>query len=166
VYVTWVRVKFLPTYRKRMPTVDEIARDAEDVVTSPSDETVRELAETMRDENVGSVVVIEDGEPVGIVTDRDITVRGVAKENDPDNTTAGDVMTGDLVVVNAHDEITELIETLDAAGVRRMPVVDGDEIAGIVTLDDIAVLLAVELDGIAEEMTSLSNVIRSGSPPY
>lgn len=165
-YVTWVRVKFLPTYRKRMPTVDEIARDAEDVVTSPSDETVRELAETMRDENVGSVVVIEDGEPVGIVTDRDITVRGVAKENDPDNTTAGDVMTGDLVVVNAHDEITELIETLDAAGVRRMPVVDGDEIAGIVTLDDIAVLLAVELDGIAEEMTSLSNVIRSGSPPY
>ncbi|MCX2819605.1 MAG: CBS domain-containing protein [Methanobacteriota archaeon] len=149
-----------------MPTVDEIARDAEDVVTSPSDETVRELAETMRDENVGSVVVIEDGEPVGIVTDRDITVRGVAKENDPDNTTAGDVMTGDLVVVNAHDEITELIETLDAAGVRRMPVVDGDEIAGIVTLDDIAVLLAVELDGIAEEMTSLSNVIRSGSPPY
>lgn len=165
-YVTWVRVKFLPTYRKRMPTVDEIARDAEDVVTSPSDETVRELAETMRDENVGSVVVIEDGEPVGIVTDRDITVRGVAKENDPDNTTAGDVMTGDLVVVNAHDEITQLIETLDAAGVRRMPVVDGDEIAGIVTLDDIAVLLAVELDGIAEEMTSLSNVIRSGSPPY
>jgi CBS domain-containing protein len=149
-----------------MPTVDEIARDAEDVVTSPSDETVRELAETMRDENVGSVVVIEDGEPVGIVTDRDITVRGVAKENDPDNTTAGDVMTGDLVVVNAHDEITQLIETLDAAGVRRMPVVDGDEIAGIVTLDDIAVLLAVELDGIAEEMTSLSNVIRSGSPPY
>ncbi|MFP4175201.1 MAG: CBS domain-containing protein [Halobacteriales archaeon] len=49
---------------------------------------------------------------------------------------------------------------------RRMPVVDEGEIAGIVTLDDIAVLLAVELDGIAEEMSSLSNVIRSGSPPY
>jgi CBS domain-containing protein len=149
-----------------MPTVDEIAREADEVVTSSSDATARELAETMRDENVGSVVVVDGGEPVGIVTDRDITVRGVAHGHDLDSVTATDVMTDDLVVVNAHDEISELIETLDAAGVRRMPVVDEGEIAGIVTLDDIAVLLAVELDGIAEEMTSLSNVIRSGSPPY
>jgi CBS domain-containing protein len=149
-----------------MPTVDEIAREADEVVTGSPDETARELAETMRDENVGSVVVVEAGEPVGIVTDRDIAVRGVAQERDLDAVTADEIMTEDLVVVNAHDEISELIDTLDAAGVRRMPVVEGDDIAGIVTLDDIAVLLAVELDGIAEEMTSLSNVIRSGSPPY
>lgn len=149
-----------------MPTVDEIAREAEEVVTASLDETARELAETMQEENVGSVVVVDGGEPVGIVTDRDIAVRGVAQGRDLDDATANDVMTEDLVVVNAHDEISELIHTLDAAGVRRMPVVDGDEIAGIVTLDDIAVLLAVELDGIAEEMSSLSNVIRSGSPPY
>jgi CBS domain-containing protein len=149
-----------------MPTVDEIAREADEVVTGSPDETARELAETMRDENVGSVVVVEAGEPVGIVTDRDIAVRGVAQERDLDTVTADEIMTEDLVVVNAHDEISELIDTLDAAGVRRMPVVEGDDIAGIVTLDDIAVLLAVELDGIAEEMTSLSNVIRSGSPPY
>jgi CBS domain-containing protein len=149
-----------------MPTVDEIAREAEEVVTASLDETARELAETMQEENVGSVVVVDGGEPVGIVTDRDIAVRGVAQGRDLDDATANDVMTEDLVVVNAHDEISELIDTLDAAGVRRMPVVDGDEIAGIVTLDDIAVLLAVELDGIAEEMSSLSNVIRSGSPPY
>jgi CBS domain-containing protein len=149
-----------------MPTVDEIAREAEEVVTASPDETARELAETMQEENVGSVVVVDGGEPVGIVTDRDIAVRGVAQGRDLDDATANDVMTEDLVVVNAHDEISELIDTLDAAGVRRMPVVDGDEIAGIVTLDDIAVLLAVELDGIAEEMSSLSNVIRSGSPPY
>ena len=149
-----------------MPTVDEIAREADEVVTGSPDETARELAETMRDENVGSVVVVEAGEPVGIVTDRDIAVRGVAQERDLDAVTADEIMTEDLVVVNAHDEINELIDTLDAAGVRRMPVVEGDDIAGIVTLDDIAVLLAVELDGIAEEMTSLSNVIRSGSPSY
>jgi CBS domain-containing protein len=149
-----------------MPTVDEIAREADEVVTASPDDTARELAETMSEENVGSVVVVDGGEPVGIVTDRDITVRGVAQGRDLDEATAKDVMTDDLVVVNAHDEISELIETLDAAGVRRMPVVDEGGIAGIVTLDDIAVLLAVELDGIAEEMTSLSNVIRSGSPPY
>jgi CBS domain-containing protein len=149
-----------------MPTVDEIAREADEVVTASPDETARELAETMKDENVGSVVVVEAGEPIGIVTDRDIAVRGVAQERDLDTVTADEIMTEDLVVVNAHDEISELIDTLDAAGVRRMPVVEGEEIAGIVTLDDIAVLLAVELDGIAEEMSSLSNVIRSGSPPY
>jgi len=151
-----------------MPEVQEIAREAGEVVTTEPDATVRDVAETMEDENVGSVVVAEGGEPVGILTDRDVTVRAVARGLDPDTTTAEEVMTDDLVVVNAHDSIDELIETFDAAGVRRMPVVDGDdnEIAGIVTLDDISVLLSVELGGIAEEMDSLSNVIRSGSPPY
>lgn len=149
-----------------MPEVKEIAREADEVVTTGPDATVRDVAETMEEENVGSVVVVEGGEPVGILTDRDVTVRCVARGIDPDATTAKDTMTEDLVTVNAHDSIDELIETFDAAGVRRMPVVDGNEIAGIVTLDDIAVLLSVELGSISEEMESLSNVIRSGSPPY
>jgi len=149
-----------------MPEVKEIAREAEEVVTTEPDATVRGVAETMEEENVGSVVVVEDGEPVGILTDRDVTVRAVARGLESETTTAEEIMTEDLVVVDAHDSIDELIETLDAADVRRMPVVEGDEIAGIVTLDDIAVLLSVELSGIAEEMDSLSNVIRSGSPPY
>ncbi|MFP4174406.1 MAG: CBS domain-containing protein, partial [Halobacteriales archaeon] len=101
-----------------MPTVDEIAREADEVVTASTDETARQLAQTMQDENVGSVVVVDGGEPVGIVTDRDITVRGVAHGQDLDSVTATDVMTDDLVVVNANNEIGELIETLDAAGVR------------------------------------------------
>ena len=149
-----------------MPEVQEIAREAEEVVTTEPDASLRNIAETMEEENVGSVVVLEGDEPVGILTDRDVTVRCVARGAAPNTVTAEDAMTEDLVTVNAHDSIDELIETFDAAGVRRMPVVDGNEIAGIVTLDDIAVLLSVELGGIAEEMESLSNVIRSGSPPY
>jgi CBS domain-containing protein len=149
-----------------MPEVREIAREAEEVVTTEPETKLRDVAKTMEDENVGSVVVVEGGEPVGILTDRDVTIRAVARGLDTDETTAREVMTDDLVVVNANDTIDELIETFDAADVRRMPVVDGNEIAGIVTLDDIAVLLSVELGGIAEEMESLSNVIRSGSPPY
>jgi len=149
-----------------MPEVREIAREAEEVVTTEPGASLREIAETMAEENVGSIVVVEGGEPVGILTDRDVTVRCVARGDDPDTATAEDAMTEDLVTVNAHDSIDELIETFDAAGVRRMPVVDGNEVAGIVTLDDISVLLSVELGGIAEEMDSLSNVIRSGSPPY
>ena len=149
-----------------MPEVREIAREAEEVVTTEPETKLRDVAKTMEDENVGSVVVVEGGEPVGILTDRDVTVRAVARGLDADETTAREVMTDDLVVVNANDTIDKLIETFDAADVRRMPVVDEGEIAGIVTLDDIAVLLSVELGGIAEEMESLSNVIRSGSPPY
>jgi len=149
-----------------MPTVSEIARGQEDVVTARPDEGVRGLAETMHETNVGSVVIVDGGEPVGIVTDRDITTRVTARGNDPDELTAEDVMTDDLVVVNSDDSIDTLIETLDAAGVRRMPVVDGGKIDGIVTLDDIAVLLSVEVGEIAEELNSLSSVIRSGSPPY
>ena len=149
-----------------MPEVKEIAREAEEVVTTDPGTSLRDIAQTMEDENVGSVVVLNGDEPVGILTDRDVTVRCVARGDDPDTVTAEDAMTEDLVTVNAHDSIDELIETFDAAGVRRMPVVDGNELAGIVTLDDIAVLLSVELGGIAEEMDSLSSVIRSGSPPY
>lgn len=149
-----------------MPTVSEIAREQEDVVTAHPDETARSLAETMRETNVGSVVIVDDGEPVGIVTDRDITTRVTAQGKSPDDVTADDVMTGDLVVVNANDSIDTLIDTLDAAGVRRMPVVNDGKIDGIVTLDDIAVLLSVEVGEISEELNSLSSVIRSGSPPY
>jgi len=149
-----------------MPTVSEIARDREEVVTGRPSETARELAETMHKTNVGSVVIIEGGKPIGIVTDRDICMRVTAKGKDPDETTAEDMMTDDLVVVSANDSIDTLIETLDSAGVRRMPVVDGEKIDGIVTLDDIAVLLSVEVSEISEELSSLSSVIRSGSPPY
>lgn len=129
-----------------------------DVESATAETPVVELAETMAAEGVGSVVILEEFRPVGIVTDRDLTVRVLAMAADPDATTAGDVMTPDPATVNGGDSLLAVSDALCAAGVRRMPVVDdGGRIVGIVTLDDLMGRLARELEnlaGVVEHVTT------------
>ncbi|MFP4632124.1 MAG: CBS domain-containing protein [Halobacteriota archaeon] len=148
-----------------MPKVSEISRKQDEVVTARPDEPIVSVAKTMKESNVGSVVVVDDGEPVGIVTDRDLAVRVIAEERDRD-VTAEDVMTPELHTVDVDEEISEVIRELGDGGVRRIPIVEDGKIAGIITLDDIVVLLSVELNGISGELGSVTEVIRSHSPPY
>jgi CBS domain-containing protein len=138
-------------------TIADIMR--EDVVTASPDTPVSEVATTMRDETVGSVVVVEGDAPVGLVTDRDIAVRIAADALDSTEMTARQMMTEDPVTVDVDTGILELCNAMHDEGVRRMPVVDGDDLAGIVTLDDLTVLLSGELQ-------ELAGVIQSESPPY
>ena len=138
-------------------TIADIMR--EDVVTASPDTPVSEVATTMRDETVGSVVVVEGDAPVGLVTDRDIAVRIAADALDATEMTARDMMTEDPETVDVDTGILELCNAMHDAGVRRMPVVDGGDLAGIVTLDDLTVLLSGELE-------QLAGVIQSESPPY
>jgi CBS domain-containing protein len=138
-------------------TIDDIMRG--DVVTTAPDTPVNEVATTMRDETVGSVVVVEDDAPVGLVTDRDIAVRIAADALDSTEMTARQMMTEDPVTVDVDTGILELCNAMHDEGVRRMPVVDGGDLVGIVTLDDLTVLLSGELE-------QLAGVIRSESPPY
>ena len=138
-------------------TVRDLMR--ENVVTASRETPVKELATAMRDENVGSVVVVDDGAPVGLVTDRDITVRIAAGRLDVDEMTAESTMTENPVTVDVDTGIFELCNRMDEEGVRRMPVVDGGDLAGIVTLDDLTVLLSGELE-------KLAGVVEGESPPY
>jgi CBS domain-containing protein len=138
-------------------TVRDLMREA--VVTATPETTVTEVAELARTENVGSVVVVDGDEPVGIVTDRDIALRIVADGADPASTTASDVMTPDPTTVDVGAGVMEVSREMVGAGVRRMPVVDGDELVGIVTLDDLNRLLVGELG-------NLAGVIAGESPPY
>jgi CBS domain-containing protein len=130
------------------------------VVTASPDAPASELADRMREHSVGSVVVVEDGRPVGIVTDRDLSVGPFAAGDDPDETPARDVMTPDPETVTEDAGLMDVSERLCEAGVRRLPVVGDDgSLSGIVTLDDMAVLLTAEL-------TDLAGVIQAESPPY
>jgi CBS domain-containing protein len=139
-------------------TVSDLMRT--DVVTAVPDTPAKELAARMRDENVGSVVVEEGGAPVGIVTDRDLAVGPFLDGDDPAATPAEAVMTSDPATVAADTGVMELCDQMYGAGVRRMPVVDDDgSLAGIVTLDDLTVLLTTEL-------VDLAGIIESESPPY
>jgi len=138
-------------------TVESIAR--EEVVTIETGESVQKAVETMREENVGSVVVVKGESPVGIVTDRDVVMNAFAPDIDPGAVTVNEVMSSDLVAVESDVGMLDLLSQIGEEGIRRVPVVEDNALVGIVTLDDILVLLSMELQ-------SISNIIRATSPPY
>jgi len=111
----------------------------ESVVTAAASESVRAVAARLRERNVGSAIVVDDaGAPVGFVTDRDLAIRVLAEGHDVESPVGGyassPVRTGtpDMEVLAAVDLMAE-------HGIRRLPLVDGDALIGIVTLDDLAV---------------------------
>lgn len=141
-----------------MPETKSIVRER--VVNAAPDTPVVELAQRMEDEDVGSVVIVEDDRPRGIVTDRDVAIEVVAHGRDHAELTAEDVMTEDLVTVDEDDGIFDVLRTMEEASVRRIPAVDSDGgLAGIVSFDDFVILLG-------RELKLLGDVAEAESPPY
>ncbi|WP_327053647.1 CBS domain-containing protein [Halomicrococcus gelatinilyticus] len=137
--------------------IQDIART--EVMTAGRDQSAGNLATVMAEEKVGSVVIEEDDDPVGIVTDRDLAIQVLEPREDPTEVTAEEIMTETPVTVDADQGIFEATATMADEGVRRMPVVDDGNLSGIFTLDDLVVLLT-------DEMTNLAGVIETESPPY
>jgi len=138
-------------------TVAELART--DVVTADPGTTISELAFTMANERVGSVVIVDGDEVVGIVTDRDIALDVLGTGADPEEYTARDVMSADPFVADADAGVMETVRTMHELSVRRVPVVEDGALVGILTLDDFVVLLA-------NELSNLAGVVEAESPPY
>ena len=109
----------------------------ETVVTAPPERSVREIAEMMRERNVGSVVLIEEQRPVGFLTDRDLTVSVLADGRDLGDH-AADHASSPVITANAEMRVEEAAELMVRHGVRRLVIVDGERLTGILTLDDIA----------------------------
>lgn len=125
------------------------------VETCTGDCSALVLAERMRHAHVGDIVVVEyrngDATPVGLVTDRDLVVAVMASGEDPDQFTAGQIMSRGLIVVSESDEISVALDEMRRSGIRRLPVVDeAGRLTGIVTLDDIVDYLASLFGGIAQ----------------
>jgi CBS domain-containing protein len=108
------------------------------VVTAESGDSLRRVGELMRDQNVGSVVVCENGRPMGVITDRDLALAVVADKVD-----AGDVAgfhaSRPLVTGEVEMDIEEAVALMIQHRIRRLPVTEGEELVGIVTIDDLAV---------------------------
>jgi CBS domain-containing protein len=100
--------------------------------------TVVDAAKVMAKEDVGPVPVVEDGRLTGIVTDRDIVVRVVAEGRDPGSTTLGEIASTDLVTISPDDDLDTALKLLAENQVRRVPVVEGDRLVGIVSQADVA----------------------------
>ena len=108
-----------------------------DVQTVRPDQTAREAANFMLSADAGSIPVTEGDRLIGMITDRDIAVRGVAKGNGPD-TPVRDLMSNDIVCARDNDDIEEVATKMSQAQVRRLPVIDEQErLCGIVSLGDL-----------------------------
>jgi len=116
------------------------------VVTVGPKESVVKAARLMEKKNVGSVVVIRNKKPVGIITDRDIAVRVVAKNANGDSTLVEDVMTKNIVTGREGQRAAELAKVMHDHGIRRIPIVGKrGELTGIITLDDLLYMIGVKL---------------------
>lgn len=102
------------------------------------DQTIAEAARVMRDADVGALLVVNGQELAGVVTDRDLVVRGVAGNKSPDDP-VGPLCSSDLVGVNADDDTTEAERVIRDNAVRRLPVIEDGQIAGMVSLSDLAI---------------------------
>jgi CBS domain-containing protein len=107
--------------------------------TVESGATVAEAAREMRDGDVGSVVVIENGKVAGIITDRDIAVRVVAQGLDPDATRVSEAATMPPVTLTVDQSVDDAIRLVREQEIRRIVVVQDDRAAGIVSLGDLAI---------------------------
>jgi CBS domain-containing protein len=119
------------------------ARAVKDLMTSDPttvapETSVFEAAERMAREDVGPLPVVDNDGLVGIVTDRDLVVRVLAQGRDPKSTTVREVASQEPVTVSADDDLVTTLELLAKHQVRRVPVVDGNRLVGIVAQADVA----------------------------
>jgi CBS domain-containing protein len=131
------------------------------VVTAPRDATLRSVAELMRDREVGSVVVLDGERPCAVITDRDVAIavaaNGVSPSDEVDTHASRPLVCGELGM-----NVEEAAALMVQHGVRRLPIVDDGSLAGIVTLDDLAVKTG-DLK-LAQQMTA--DVARAALPEF
>jgi len=114
-----------------------------DPVMVEPDATVKEAARMMRDRDIGAVLVADRGQLVGVLTDRDIVVRGIAEKGDPSSTKVMDIVSKEVETVKPNDSVDKAVKKMRSKAMRRIPVVDErGKPVGIVTIGD----LAVDLD--------------------
>lgn len=118
-------------------------------------EPLTEAARLMADLDIGALPICgEDGRLKGMLTDRDIVVKCLARGGDPAHTTAGSLAEGKPVTIGADDDIREALTTMEEHQVRRLPVIDGHKLVGIIAQADIALSLSATETGETVEAIS------------
>ncbi len=113
------------------------------------DTTVAETAALMTSAGIGCVIVVDGQTPIGIVTDRDLVTRGVARQYPTDGRIDG-LMSMGVVALDIDRDLDDLLHVFRDHAIRRVPIVDHDRVVGIVSLDDLMVLVADQLADVAK----------------
>jgi len=136
-------------------TIDDIVQ--EDVVTADPDTPIQTISSQMKQEDVGAVVITEDNEPLSVVTDREIAL-SVEEMPEMADKTAEDVMSGEVTTATETTTVFDALQKLTGENIRRLPIVNEEgELVGIVTLDDIIVLLGTEMEEVSSIIQSQSS---------
>lgn len=144
-----------------MQTIQDVM--TRDVQTITPQETVQRAAQMMDELNVGAIPVLDGDKLVGMITDRDITVRSVAAGQAPDSTRVGDVMSTDVRTCTARQTVDEVLGQMGDVQIRRVPVIDEDsqQVVGIVSLGDMATKHSAQVDRTLDEISTPSEPDRS-----
>ena len=134
-------------------TIRELMTD--NVCSIDADQTVAHAAKMLRDEDVGLAPIVEGDKLIGMLTDRDITIRVVAEGKDPDTTKVRDVASTRLVTIDPDQDLDEALRLMGTNQVRRLPVVEEDgKLVGVVAQADIALHAPEEKTGEVVERIS------------
>ncbi|MBA4142131.1 MAG: CBS domain-containing protein [Nitrosospira sp.] len=137
-----------------MQTISDVM--SADVQTIGPEDSIEEAAQEMRDGDFGLVPVTEDGQLLGVITDRDIAVRAVAEGRDP-STPVREVMSEGVVCASEDDSVEDAARIMSDHQIRRLPIVDADEqLVGIVSLGDFAVDSA-DIGPVVEALSDISS---------
>jgi CBS domain-containing protein len=125
-------------------------------------ENVREIARKMSEKNVGAVAVLDEGKLVGVFSERDLMKRVVAAGLNPESTKVESVMTRDIIVGDPTDDLDDALQKMHAVGCRHLPVVEGGNLIGMISLRD---LLEVDDDTQRKRASFLKELV-TYSPDY
>ena len=131
------------------------------VVSITPEESVALAARLLTRHNLGALPVCTyEGELVGIVTDRDIVTRCIAADQDPSRVSVRDIMTRELTVASPAEDTKQAAKRMAKAQIRRLPVVEGGEVKGVVSLGDLALAHRCEMEAAAALSEISENVVR------
>ncbi len=148
---------------KTMTIVDVMTKS---VISVDASMTANEAAKMMEDAKVGAVIVMEDNTPIGIVTDKDFTVKVVAHAYNI-TTPVKQIMSSPLLSISSDESIRTAADLMHDRGIRKLPVIDNENVVGIITATDIVNLLAVCVEDDVRDMYFHSMVkIYTNYSPY
>ena len=133
---------------------DILRRKGEDVYSVGPLATVIDAVNTMNDHHVGSVLVCEGGDPVGVFSERDVLVRVVAAQRDPRQTLVRDVMTTRLYTAAPDDTLLEVMRLMTDRRCRHVPVMEGERLIGLVSIGDLTKATQYNLRQEVRELSS------------
>jgi CBS domain-containing protein len=157
-----MRAAFAPAVRTRV-LVREVMNSP--VITASPEETIKDISQKMASARVGSVVIMQNDQPVGIVTDGDIVFKVVSSDSKPSSVNALEVMSKPLYMIESEKEILEAAKAMRRHHIKRLGVVYKQKLVGIISISDI-LAVTPELFEIVSEKALIVTGQASSQPKY